>query len=671
MSAAALSAMPALHPLHPEARAITIRDLAWLCGCLIAVMAPHALRMAWWLPLLALSLFGWRAWLAVSHGRLPRWWLLAAIAVLGMIGVWIEYRTLFGRSAGIALLMLFSGLKLLELRTHRDATVAVFLCYFLILTNFLFTQSIPTAVVMCVALVVITAALVSFSAPQLGARLHMRTAGLLLLHAIPIGALLFVLFPRVQGPLWGMPQDAYSGISGLSDTMAPGNLSQLSQSDATAFRVLFQGQAPLPRQLYWRGPVLWDFDGRTWSAGIPRLRGQGQVAGGESRFEYTVVLEPHNRNWLFALETATSIPDRAWMTADAQLLSLGLIRTRTRYEMVSLTGARHVGAEPPQVLERALRLPAGFNPRALEMGRSWRRDNNDSRQIAQRGLTYFREQGFVYTLLPPLLGRDSVDEFLFDTRRGFCEHFSSAYVVLMRAAGVPARVVTGYQGGDFNPSDGYFTVRQAEAHAWVEVYLDDSGWVRVDPTAASVPDRLDSGLSRSVSADEPVPFMMRADSEWLRALRYRIEAVTNQWNLWVLGYNTERQREFLNRLGMVDANWRELASTLLISVALVVLALLLWSLKRLVRPDPVALAWERFCRKLATAGVVRAPHEGPRDFAERAVREKPALAGQIEAIALRYLQLRYGAPQTRGGGKEEAAGEIANLRRDVRAFRTT
>ena len=655
----------ALHPLHPEARALTGRDLAWLSLCLVAVLAPHAVRTAWWLPVFSLALLAWRARLAITQGPLPRWWLLAGVAVLGMIGVGIEYRTLFGRSAGIALLMIFAGLKLLEMRTHRDATVAVFLCYFLILTNFLFTQSIPNALAMFVALVVITAALVSFSAPQRSVKLHLRTAGLLLAQAIPVAALLFVLFPRVQGPLWGMPQDAYSGVTGLSDTMAPGNLSQLSQSDATAFRVLFAGAAPLPRQLYWRGPVLWDFDGRTWSAGVPRLRGPRAVSGGEAKFEYTVVLEPHNRNWLFALETAASVPDNAWVAGDEQLLSLRPVRNRMRYEMVSVVGGRHEGVESGPSLARALRLPAGYNPRTLALAAQWKREAQSDRQLVARAIAYFREQGFVYTLLPPLLGRDSVDEFVFDTRRGFCEHFSSAFVVLMRAAGVPARVVTGYQGGDFNPSDGYFTVRQAEAHAWAEVHIEGEGWVRLDPTAASAPGRLDDGLSRAVSAGDPVPFMLRAEAEWLRGMRYRIEALTNQWNLWVLGYNTERQREFLTRLGMSEANWRELASAMLLALAAAVLVLLAWSLKRIVRPDPVQQAWLKFCAKLAAVGLTRAAHEGPRDFAARAAADRPELAPAIRAIGESYLALRYGAARQ----SADARQAIEALRRAVREFR--
>jgi transglutaminase-like putative cysteine protease len=655
-----MASIAAAHPLAPEQRAVTGRDLGWLCGCLVFVMAPHAMRVPWWLTAFAVCLFGWRSYIAISQRRLPSVWVLLAIAVLAMVATGLEYRTIFGRSSGIALLMIFAGLKLLEMRTHRDATMVVFLCYFLVLTNFLFTQSIPTALIMFAALVAITGALVSFSAPQRRPVSNLRTAGLLLTHAIPIAAVLFVLFPRVQGPLWGMPQDAYSGVTGLTDTMSPGTLSQLSVSDATAFRALFKGRSPSPRQLYWRGPVLWDFDGRTWRTGPRRWTQADEITGGEARYEYSVVLEPHNRNWLFALETAASLPPNAWISNDGQIMSNIEIRNRMRYEMVSVAGGVRATEETRGSLARALVLPSTFNPRTTALAQEWRRTIPDHDALLRHAIGWLRDQRFVYTLLPPALGRNSVDEFLFDTKRGFCEHFASAFVVLMRSAGVPARVVTGYQGGDFNPLDGYITVRQAEAHAWAEVFIKDR-WVRVDPTAVSMPGRLDAGMASSVPAGDPVPYLMRFDVAWLKSMRYNWEALTNRWNLWVLGYNTDRQREFLSRIGFTDADWRNLATMLVTAVGLIVAGLLAWSLKRLVRPDPVQQLWLKFCRKLALAGLPREPHEGPRDFTERAAQRFPQAAAAIVSVGERYIALRYGVV------RHDA--EMAQLKRTVQEFR--
>jgi protein-glutamine gamma-glutamyltransferase len=651
----------AAHPLAPEQRAVTKRDLGWLCGCLIFVMAPHAVRVPWWLTFFAVCLFSWRSYLALAGQRLPSRWLLLLIAGIGIAAIGIEYRTLFGRASGIALLMMLAGLKLLEMRSHRDATMVVFLCYFLVLTNFLFTQSIQTALVMCGALVAITGALVSFSAPQRAPVANLRTAGLLLVHAIPIGAVLFLLFPRVQGPLWGMPQDAYSGITGLSDTMAPGTLSQLSVSDAVAFRVLFKGPAPSPRYLYWRGPVLWDFDGRTWRTGPRRVRAPDEVTGGTGKFEYSVIIEPHNRNWLFALETAASLPPNAWLSNDGQVMSYSEVRNRMRYEMTSVTEGRGTDTETPGSLARGKLLPAGFNPRSVALAQSWRATIADDEALTNHAIRWLRDQRYVYTLLPPALGRDSVDEFLFDTKRGFCEHFSSAFVVLMRAAGVPARVVTGYQGGDFNPLDDYLTVRQAEAHAWAEVHLGARGWVRVDPTAVSMPGRVESGIARSVPSGDPVPYLMRVDSAWLRSLRYNWEALTNRWNIWVLGYNTDRQREFLSRIGFTDADWRKLATLMVSALGFVILGLLLWALRQKVRPDPVQQFWLVFCRKLAAAGTVRELHEGPRDFVTRAALRFPGAAATILSVGERYISLRYGVLRS--------ASDIAAFKQSIKEFR--
>jgi len=657
-----VSALPA-NPLAPEQRAVSMRDLAWLVASLLIVVAPHALRAPWWITLLAAFLYAWRIQIMLSRAPLPSRWLLIAVAAAAMLGVWAEYRTLFGRSPGIVLLALFSGLKLLEMRSQRDAAVVAFLCYFLIITNLLSTQSIPTAAAMLVALAVITTTLVGLGAPQRPARANLRTAGLLLAHAAPAALVLFLLFPRVPGPLWGLPQDAYTGVTGLSDNMTPGNIARLVLSDAIAFRVEFEGEPPAHRLRYWRGPVLWDFDGRTWTAGPTALTRFEPPRGGAETFRYEVVLEPHNRNWLFALETAASLPARSHFTADGQLLAHDFVRDRRRYAMTSIAGASRGPDEQPFGLRRALRLPQGSSPRATALAAQWRQQSASDADIVSRALKYFIEQRFLYTLDPALLGRDSVDDFLFGTREGFCEHFASAFAFLMRAAGVPARIVTGYLGGEPNSVDGIFTVRQSDAHAWAEVYLRGRGWVRVDPTSASVPGRLDSGLARAMTEGAALPFMLRPELEWLRGLRSRWEAVAHRWNVWVLGYNTERQRDLMAFVGMPDADWRSLTATLFTILGTITALLLAWSLRRLARPDPVQKAWQAFCRKLAARGVKRAPQEGPRDYSERAARALPRAQRPIRSIGALYIALRYGA--------QASAQGIAELRRRVRELRLT
>jgi transglutaminase-like putative cysteine protease len=632
-----------------------------LLACLLLVAAPHALRMPWWITLLVLGLYAWRGLVALRRAPLPPRWLLLAVVALAIGAVWLEYRTLFGRTPGIVLLVVFSGLKLIEMRSQRDAAAVAFLCYFLVMTNLLYTQSIPTALLMGTALVAVTATLTGLSAPSRPTRANLRTAALLLAHAAPAALVLFLLFPRVQGPLWGLPQDAYAAMTGLSDTMSPGNISQLAQSDAIAFRAEFEGSPPAPRQRYWRGPVLWDFDGRTWHMGAGWVVQGLEPPGGSGRFAYVVTLEPHNRNWMFALETAARLPPRSRFTNDGMIVARAPVRARLRYELASIAEPQPAAQEGAGSLHRARALPPGGNPRARALAERWRREAHDDQQVVLRALEHFRASGIGYTLEPPLLGRESIDEFLFDTREGFCEHFSSAFVYLMRAAGVPARVVTGYQGGEVNAVDRIITVRQSDAHAWAEVHVPGRGWVRVDPTAAAVPGRVDAGLARVVRAGDPVPLLMRPRLEWLRGLRSNWEAIAHRWNVWVLGYGVERQRDLAASLGMRDADWRKLSAAMATVLGAFTLLLLGWSLRRLARPDPVQRAWQGFCRKLGRRGVARAPAEGPRDFAERAAHRLPAAQAAIRAIAALYIGARYGRDATRE--------RVAELRRRVRELR--
>ncbi len=641
--------MKLAHPLSPEMRLMTARDLAWLSGSLLLVSLPHALRAPWWLTVLSLCLYGWRFYCTLNHAALPSRLLVLAIALVGMVGIWLEYRTLFGRQAGVMLLVLFAALKVLESRTHRDAAVGAFLAYFLIVTNFLYSQSMPTAIAMMAGVLAITTTLVGFNAPQRPARVNLRTAGLLLAQAAPAAVALFLFFPRVEGPLWGMPRDAYTGLTGIADSMSPGNLSSLAQSDAIAFRVAFEGSAPPPAERYWRGPVLWDFDGRTWRTANGGFQRTPPAAQGEGVYRYSVVLEPNNQNWLFALESPATIPANARLTFDGQVQARAPVRERMLYEMVSVTRPAGRSEEDPRWLERALRLPRGYNPRSRQLAEEWRAAARSDAGIVARALQFLQQGGYVYTLEPPLLGANSVDEFLFDTRHGFCEHFSSSFAFLMRAAGVPARVVIGYQGGGLNGVDRIFTVRQSDAHAWTEVYLRGRGWVRVDPTAAAMPTRVQGGIERALPDSSQLPLMLRPDMDWLRQVRNEWEALAHRWNVWVLAYNPERQRSLMLSLGMPDADWRNMTATLFTLLGLLTLALLAWSLRHIARPDPVQKAWQAFCRKLAARGVERARHEGPRDYAARAARALPASRRAILRIGSLYIALRYGVRPSRAG----------------------
>jgi transglutaminase-like putative cysteine protease len=634
---------------HPVSRC----QSNWLLAAALASALPLATHMPVWLGIATGFAFTWRALLSWRQYHLPPRGLLAFLAFAGSIGVFIEYHTILGRTPGIALLLIFLGLKLLELRTARDAMATLLLCYFLVLGQFLFSQTIPMALQAALTLLVITTALLAANDDRPPVKAQLVRAGILLAQAVPFMLLLFLLFPRVEGPLWGLPEDRRSATSGLSDSMAPGSIAQVSQSDAVAFRVLFKAPEKIPpqAQLYWRGPVMPAFDGRVWRVtqtraayATPLWPLRGPVT------DYEMTLEPHGKFWLFPLELPAALPADSALTSDYQLLAKQPIRNRIRFEQRALLLARAGREEAPAILHEALALPAEGNPRIRAVAEGWRRQyGNDSAAILAAAQDFFSRQSLIYTLNPPLLGKDSVDQFLFDSKRGFCEHFASAFTFALRAAGVPARVVTGYQGGELNPVDGYLVVRQYDAHAWSEVWLAGQGWVRVDPTAIAAPGRINENVTAALPAGEPLPFLARNDMAWLRELRHRLDAVSNGWNQWVLGYNPQRQRDFLVGLGLDAPDWRSMTAALAVFGGITLLALTFWILHNREESDPALRLWRRFVRKLVPSGILWQPWEGPLDFAARAAEKLPARATEIQEIALEYAVLRYAAGRHEDG----------------------
>ena len=643
--------------------AISLSGILWLTAAFLLVAAPHAERLPFWLPLLTAALCAWRIWLARTHEPLPSRWLVILIVTSVTAAIFLHYRTLFGRDAGVALLVLMISLKFMETRSRREGMILVFIGYFLLITNFFYSQSIPMAVYLFACTGLLTAAMIALQyrvAPP-HPLASFRLAGLMLAQSVPLMLVLFLLFPRVQGPLWGMPSDAFAGISGLSDSMSPGTLNKLVFSEDVAFRAEFQGPVPPPNRLYWRGPVMWDFDGLTWHMTPLPGRGTTELARAENAVRYTVTIEPHTRRWLFALDMAGSLPPRAVLTADNQMLSMAPVNARQRYEVTSHLDYSNTVATPNQ-LRRALRLPHGYNPRTLELGASLRARHNGNEAIMNAALQYLREQKFTYTLEPPLLARDSADDFLFNTRRGFCEHYASAFVVLMRAAGVPARVVTGYLGGEFNPLGKYLIVRQSDAHAWTEVWLEDRGWVRVDPTESVSPARAESGLAASIPGGALLPRALRGErGALMHQLALTWDSIANTWNQTILGFNLESQRALLNRAGLTGDTWRTLAVLLLIATALVTVPLAFLVLRNRTRNrDPALEIYRQFCRKLERAGWPRAPHEGPLDYAARIAEKHPGVVSAVSAITQTYIALRY--------EKDNKNNTLGSFRQQVREF---
>ncbi|UGQ47570.1 transglutaminase family protein [Massilia endophytica] len=604
--------------------------LLLLAGALL-VIAPHFAHLPVWTSATAIVTLLWRAAITWRGTRMPPVSLLLPVALMAMGGVYLSFGTILGRDPGVAMLALLLAFKLLEMHARRDLYVVCFLSFFLMLTNFFYSQSILTALGMVVTIIVLLTAQITFqytgTVPPLKARL--RTAAKLFFIASPLAAVLFIAFPRIQGPLWGLPGDARGGRTGISETMSPGSMSSLAQSGAVAFRVRFEDAVPPQQLLYWRGIVLSQYDGRTWTR-IGRTvftRGERapkltmQLRGQPVRHQVT--MEPSGRRYLFTLELGAPdfyIPGhRVISTDELESQTIRPIEDRIRYDATAYPDYRVQAALELEEQNKWLQLPRGANPRALALGGALRdAANGDGARVAQAVLQMFREKGFTYTLEPPLLERNAVDGFLFDTRQGFCEHFAGAFVVLMRAAGIPARVVTGYQGGEMNPVDGFLTVRQSDAHAWGEIWLPNRGWVRVDPTAAVSPERIRSSLSRALPDTAPFGLQGLLDLQndrdsWLSRLRYNIHALNNAWNQWVLDYNAERQRNFLQELSATLSSWRTVAALL----SLAALAWLFRLLRARVRRDPVEAAYQSLRLQLQKLGMQLPPDAGPHTLAQR------------------------------------------------------
>lgn len=618
--------------------------LPWLFAVSLAACLPHTLFHPAWLSLAAGSCFVWRIWLWHRGLSLPNKLIKTLLVGAGAVAMILHYHTLFGREAGTAFLFLLCALKLLELRTQRDAYVLVFLAIFLLLGFFLLDQSLFTAlwsmatlVLFCLSLLVLNGALALSFKPRLG------QSGKLLLQALPFMVLLYVLFPRVNGPLWKAHEEEKQRRTGLSEQMNPGEISELAQNSEIAFRVRFLSNPPDPAQLYWRGPVFESFDGKAWRPGFPAMTPMYlTLKGGQTSYEMT--LEPHQQRWLLALDVPSKLPDKARVGPGLVALYDDQIVERKIFQFTANTSYEYNREERDGVLRANLVLPANRNGRAQALAREWVAAGLNPPQIVDKALSLFRNEKFSYTLRPPKLGENPVDEFLFVTRQGFCEHYSSAFVTLMRAAGIPARVVTGYQGGEKNPLDGYFVIRQSDAHAWSEVWLAERGWVRIDPTAMVAPSRVQQGVSAALPAGEPLPNIIRADQPLLRNLRYQWEAINNRWNQWVLGYNQQQQKGLFANLGLGNVKWQQMLSWLLAGCcALILLYLASQRQKRPLR-TPVQQLWDKALVVMAKQQLQPEIGETPIAFARRARKHCAApLSSALGKVAKLYCRIYYGS----------------------------
>ena len=639
--------------------------LAALLILLGALMAPHLANLNAAVPAFFYAAMAWRL-LAIRRPRLmPGRWLLLLLMLVAITLVAFSTGVGDGRLAGTALLVVMLGLKLLELRARRDIHVTLFLGYFLVLTQFLYNQSLWLAAYLFTGVLALIAIQVGLNRVHVVVRGQVRNTAVMIAAALPIAAIVFVLFPRLQTPLWGI--NAETATTGISNSMTLGDIGNLSRSTATAFRVRFLDDAPPPDQRYWRGPVFWQTNGARWDVGrrIPRPITPGLAQGPE--LDYEVTIEPTGEYWLFGLDVVTTLPNGTRLNSDYALVAEQRVNRRFTYQASS---------DPNFLIDRftarertmALQLPDYVSPRVRALAEQWRdaTDPAEPMQIVTRALAHFRQQPFVYTLSPGVAQGDPIDDFLFESRRGFCEHYAGSFTLLMRLAGVPARVVVGYQGGEFNPRADHWIIRQSDAHAWSEVWLPDRGWWRVDPTAAVAPERIEQSIDPGSSVDEPaVVFQM--DQRGLfgdlwREAGWLVDAVDLSWHRWIVGFTAERQQSLFELMGLRDLRGFGLAAALLIGGAIAaLLAYLISQLPAKKHGDVLPALWQKFIRKLRHAGIDTAGWQGPDTLCQAAISAYPEKAQELTAINRLYVQLRY--------GKHQDTSQVGALRRRISGLR--
>ena len=635
-----LRAWPVRAPVEPVA---PVSQARYSLAALAAATLPFFLALPPWVAGGALVIIAWRALLLGTRRPLPGMMVRLPLLALVLVAVVASFRAFGGATAGGAFLVVTAALKALESRTRRDFRIVALACWLLLGVVFLLDKTLPLALYAIGTAWLSILALLDVNRP-IPWKARFRQTGRLLAASLPVTLALFVIFPRLPAPLFRFGAPRLASVSGLADRLSPGSIAALAQSNAIAFRVHFHGPVPAPGLRYFRGPVLERFNGRSWLPGRADIHAPGTFAPAGKPIRYRVLERANGTPYLFALALPERVSTAARLTGRYELIAPHRLWNDTSYTGVSFphyTAGAHLSRA-----QRAanLELPAGIDPRGRALARRWRRAAASPAAVVRKALAWFHDEPFYYTLEPGRLhGPNQVDTFLFDTRRGFCEHYASAFAFLMRAAGIPARVVTGYAGGSVNPYDGWLVLRQSNAHAWDEVWLQGRGWVRVDPTSMIPPQRIESSAANA-AASGTTAGVVQARSGFYWQVRDLWDAVNTAWTEYVVGYGSDMQSRLLSRMGLGKAG--PLATALLMAAlalmagAFAVLAgLVRW---RRVRDDPAQRIYLRWCRRLARAGLSRRPSEGPLDFAARISREAPAWRETAQEITGLYCAARYG-----------------------------
>lgn len=658
------------------------RDTLFILGVLVFLLMPHYIYLPVWASCLSLTTLIWRAALSTKPAaKLPGRLIKTALAILFFALTYINFNSINGPEAGGCLLVMLTSLKTLELRAKRDALVIFYLGFFLIMLGFLQSQNIPTAIGLFIGLTLLMAALVNANMPSGTPPLKnaIKIALRLMLWGSPLMIALFITFPRLD-PLWQLPNQNLAR-TGVSDTLTINSIGQLVQDESIAFRIKFDGKEPPMSDMYFRGPVLSIFDGETWRVReifFESMYGNdafNQVFQPQSPpINYEITMEVTNQPWIFTLDSTIAPPQLAGyqlqMYSAFQWFSIPPLSERIRYQGIAYINV--ITSPPPQQwLLADTRLPPDTNPKtqawAVELSQNPIFAALDAKGKAQWLLDYIRTENFRYTLTPPkgYSPQNAADQLWFEYKEGFCEHYSYAFAVLMRALGIPTRIVTGYQGAEPNFVDGFWTVRQSNAHAWTEIWQDGYGWLRIDPTFAIAPERINYGSLRQ-NANNPIMAGLGSLSVWGQ-ITMRWEAIENAWNQWVLGYNVTSSLDMLARLGIKSPNWFTLIKIILAFFAILFSFIFSWIFWKNKHLDSWNKTYIIIKKKLKQAGFNITDSMGPRKLAEslnEAAKNIPQLS-KIQEALFQLEKIRY-APSSCSSSPEKVLKQLRKIIKNIK-----
>lgn len=622
--------------------------LAWLLVMQALLILPLLFYLPVWLWLVWATAALWRTQMFRGRWGAPGKAAKIGLTLICVVGMFASYAGKASTDTMVGLLVCAFALKLLEVNSARDAQLLIFIGFITAATQLLFSQTPQAALycILCIALIIASWRSLYLTRSQRPG-LRLKRGAAIMFHAFPVMLVLFLVIPRL-GPLWAIPNQQ-AAKTGFSDSLSPGDLGKLALNQSPAFRVSFTGERPAPNQLYWRGLVLDAFDGRTWTLrdvwGVRPPDPSNSL--NQDMIDYSIIVEPHGQPWLFSLMKPTQVANTTGsirITADSILMNRIPVAQRMRYEVTSALDQYWPTAPQLNTVQREIytRLPADSNPQTRALVDTWRKDTANDRQVIDKALALFNRE-FSYTLQPPLLGTHSVDEFLFQSKRGFCEHFASSFAFMLRAAGIPARVVVGYQGGQWNPLENYLLVRQSDAHAWTEVWLEGKGWQMFDPTAAVAPNRIEQGMNEALSeSDRELVNSVWQGSSLLLQLQIRWDAATYVWQRWVLNYDNEAQEGLLSRLLGGTEPWR--LTLWLIGFGLIVAGVFAVMLVRNHKPAAIpreVRAIKRLEQRLAQLGFIRGRGETLGDFFQRVFESAPHHRPTLSRVQQLFTAVAY------------------------------